>query len=106
MKLAEILKQGPPYAEARRKLKAAVEVGKITEETDVPAALRLVFGPLDSAIPNESLDIILALDIHGPELGIPARNVRELIWLLERVDRQHEQKHKKPRTNNGPLTTD
>jgi hypothetical protein len=45
MKLAKLFKQGPYYAESRQKLSAAIEAGKITEETDVPTALRLVFGP-------------------------------------------------------------
>ena len=106
MRLAKLFKQGPRYEEARQKLTAAVDACQISEETDVASALRLVFGPPDSFPPNESIDIVVAIMTHAPEFGIPARNVRELLWLLERVDREHERKHKNPATADGPPTTD
>ena len=76
-------------------LGTAIEAGKITEETDVPTALRLVFGPPGHLDSHNTIPIIMAVKFSAPEFGFPVHNARELLWLLERIDRQYELKHKK-----------
>jgi len=80
-------------------LGAAIEAGKVTEETDVPTAMRLVFGPPDYLDSHNTLAIIMAVKFRGPEFGFPVHNARELMWLLERLDRQYELKHQKQSTH-------
>ena len=90
MKLAEISKQEPPFAGARRKLRAAIEAGKITEETDASAALQLIFA-------SDSLNLVefvMALGEQGAEDFLPSRTVGELLWRLERLDEQYEAKQR------------
>jgi hypothetical protein len=99
MKLAKLFKQGLPYAETRRMLGAAMGAGKITEETDVLTALRLVLGSPDYLDSHNTLAIMMAVKFRGPEFGFPVHNARELLWLLERLDREYELKHKKQFTD-------
>lgn len=99
MKWAKLFKEGPPYAETRQKLSAAIEAGKITEETEVPTALRMVFGPPDHHDSHNTLAIMMAIKLGGPKFDFPVHNARELLWLLERLDRQYELKHQKQSTD-------
>jgi hypothetical protein len=99
MKLVALSKQEPPFAEYRKKLRAAIEAGKITEETDLPIALRLAFGPTGYLDSHNTLSIMVAVKIRGPEFGFPIHNVRELLWLLEQLDREYELKRKEKLTD-------
>ncbi len=92
MKLVELFKLEPGFPEQRRKLRVALETGKITEETELLTALRLVFGSPDYIDSENTRAIIMTAKLRGPEFGIPGRNVREILWLLERVEREHEKK--------------
>ena len=79
-------------------LSAAIEAGKITEETDVATAVRQVFGP-PGDLDSRNAHILIAVEFRGPEFGFPVHNARELLWLLERLDREYELKHEKQLTD-------
>jgi len=81
MKLAELFKPQSPFDEARRKLRVAIDAGKITEDEDASAAFDRVFDSL------EKLELVLALEESGGKAPFPPGTVRELLWWLDRVDR-------------------
>ena len=89
MKLKELPKREPPYSDIRREISTAMEAGKISEETDVPTALRQVGDP------HYALVLTMIIKKRGKEFVFPVGDVRGLIWLLERLDRQYERKRKK-----------
>jgi|SRR5208283_3199778 len=99
MKWPKLFKQGPPYAETRQKLCAAIESGKITEETDVATAVRLVFGPRDHLDSHNLAVLMVLIKLDGSGFDFPVHNARELLWLLERLDRRYELKHQKQSTD-------
>jgi hypothetical protein len=91
MKLVELFKQEPPFADTRRKLRAAIEAGKTTEESEAIAALQLIFA-------SDSLDIVdfvMALEEQGAENFLPGRTVRDLIRHMDRLDQEYEMEHEK-----------
>ena len=89
MKSKKLPKREPPYSDSRRKISAAMEAGKISEETNVPTALRLVVDP------HYALALTMIIKKRGKEFAFPVGDVRGLIWLLERLDREYERKRKK-----------
>ena len=89
MKLAEVFKQRALFSEIRRKLTAAIEAGKITKQTDASAALRVVLDSLDV------VELVMVLEEQGEGDDFSACNVGELLWRLDRLDREYEAGHRK-----------
>jgi len=59
MKLAALFKQQSPFREARQKLRAAIEGGKIAEDDDASVAFERVFDSL------EKVELVTALEELG-----------------------------------------
>ena len=88
MKLVELVKPEAPFTEVRRKLRAAIAAGKITEDTETSEALKLIL--------TDSLDFVefaMLWEEQGAEDSLPG-TVRNLLWRLDRLDREHESKRK------------
>jgi hypothetical protein len=88
MKLAELFKQRPPYSDARRKLRAAIDAGKVAEDANAFAALELI-----SDSPERD-ELVLALMELGGKTYLSG-TIRELLWGLDRLDRNYLSEHKK-----------
>jgi hypothetical protein len=89
MKLAKLFKPETPFAEYRQKLRAAIEAGKISENTDASDALRIVLDSLDV------VELVMVLEEQGEGDDLSARNVRGLLLRLDRLDREYERQHRK-----------
>ena len=88
MKLKELFKQRSPYDDARKRLRAAIHAGKIAEDANARAALELIFDSL------ERVELGLALEELGGKTYLSG-TVRELIWGLDRLDRNYLRKQGK-----------
>jgi len=89
MKLAELFKQEPPFREACRKLRAAIEVGKVAKETDAFAALQLV---LDSL---HTVELVMGLEERGEEGLLRSHTAGDLLSRLDHLDHEYLSEHKK-----------
>jgi hypothetical protein len=88
MKLTGLFKQEPPFTDTRRKLRSAIAAGKTTEDADADTALRLI---LDSP---DLVEFAMAIEERESESDLTSRTVRDLLWHLDRLDRDYERKHR------------
>lgn len=79
-------KEKAPFGYYRKKVRAALEAGRISEDTGLLAALRVVFGFHDFHDSDDTIRIMSIVEIHGPEFAFPVSNAREVLWLLERLE--------------------
>jgi hypothetical protein len=91
MKLMDLFAAQPPFVAFRNELRNAITKGKITEHTDSSSAISLLFDSLDL------VELTMALEENGHESEDTARNVKELLWLMECWDRDWELKRKNQR---------
>ena len=89
MKLTELIKARTPFGDARRKLRAAIDAGRIAEDEDASAAFELVFDSLDR------VELVLALEELGGKTYLSPGTVRDLLWGLDRLDRSYLREHEK-----------
>ena len=78
-----------PFVEYLAHLRTALGAGAISEETRLLAALRTVFGFPDFHDSDHTVAILSIVEKHGPDFAFPVRSVRELLWLMERLERAH-----------------
>jgi hypothetical protein len=88
MRIAELFKQRSPHSDARRKVRAAIDAGKVAEDANAFAALELIFDC------PERDELVLALVELGGKTYLSG-TVRELLWGLDRLDRNYLSEHKK-----------
>ena len=88
MKLADLFKRQSPYTDARRKVRAAIDAGKVAEDANAFGALELIFGS------PERDELVLALVELGGKTYLSG-TVRELSWGLDRLDRNYLSEGKK-----------
>ena len=84
MKLAKLFKPETPIAEYRQKLRDAIEAGKISEDTDAATALLSNVDSLDV------VELEIVFEERGEESDLSGRTVRELLWQLDRLNREYE----------------
>jgi len=89
MKLAELFKPRSPFGDARRKLRAAIEAGRIAEDADASAALQLVFDSL------ERVELVMGLEERGDGIHLPSSTVAGLLSRLDHLDHEYVSQHKK-----------
>jgi acyl carrier protein len=89
MKVAELFRQEPPFSEARRKLRAAIEAGKIAEDADAYAALDLVLDSLDK------VELVMGLEEREADKFLRLRTVGNLLSLLDGLDGEYVSEHGK-----------
>jgi hypothetical protein len=89
MKLAAIFKEGPPFADTRRKLRAAIETDKITEDANAATGLSHILDSLDM------VESVMAIEEAGRENNLSASTVRDLLWRLDRLDEEYELRQRK-----------
>lgn len=89
MKLTGLFKQEPPFTDIRRKLRSAIAAGKTSEDTDAATALRLILDSLDA------VELAMAIEERGGESDLFSHTVRDLLWHLDRLDRDYEREHRK-----------
>ena len=87
MKLAELFKRQPLYSDARLRVRAAIDAGKVAEDASALAVLESVFGS------PERDELFLALVELGGKTYLGT--VRDLLWGLDRLDRNYLSEHKK-----------
>jgi hypothetical protein len=88
MKLADILKHEPPFADLRRKLREAIEAGKIHETDPAVTAVAKVLDSLDLTV------FAMTMEEFGGGTIVEDRNVHTLLWHLELLDQHYEIAHK------------
>jgi len=85
MKVLELFKNQPPFAEVSQSLRKEIQAGSISEDDDAGPVIERFFDSLDK------VEFMMFLD----ELGwvVSTRmTIRELLWVLERLEAEYRKK--------------
>lgn len=89
--IRHLLRLKPPYHEARRKLRAAIESGQLSDTAPYQQSVPRINTILGGDSLTEGPDWV-ELDMWAHELKLNLKEVRDFVRLLETIDSRYESK--------------